>query len=477
MGGIVIFCSACGQEDVDRQNKFCLNCGQKLRHHTIDDENDLNKTPANLVLKKESSHKKQEGPIKIVIGLLVAVIALSFVSYKWVLPIFDAKEKLYAMDLAIGDGDVDEFMTYLQLVESANIDEASYFEYIKEVEWDNVYAQLDDYLHVKTSSNAVHQYDVLSEKDGVLFEVIIEPKLFGLYKDMELHAIPSNLLVPKKKLSYKAIIDGVEYPLNKMKKDEVIGQYYPGTYDIKVASKKDEQVLYEKILYIEGYEQLYLPIVSSDKKYTFKTEKTYNDAILYINGLKSEYTLADLTEGMLLTYEDDDFFHAEWDDGTGRIVRSNTIYLKDSNEKDKLNFDFDERNTSELRTDNEKEMDVGSFVLSFRDAYEDAVNTGEYWYIERFLQVNSEVESGLKEFVADMRTGNYHYNFTINTITAVKEINDKQYEVDTNEMFVFTDTDGLVYDYDRIKKYHVDEVAGGYELVKIDYVDTKKKLR
>src|SRR5699024_12527145 len=94
----------------------------------------------------------------------------------------------------------------------------------------------------------------------------------------------------------------------------------------------------------------------------------------------------------------------------------NTIYLKDSNEKDKLNFDFDERNTSELKTDNEKEMDVGSFVLSFRDAYEDAVNTGDYWYIERFLQPNSEVESGLKQFVADMRTGNYHYNFTVNTI-------------------------------------------------------------
>src|SRR5699024_10634959 len=389
--------------------------------------------------------------MKVIIGLIVLVIALALISYQWVLPKFDAKEKLDAMDLAIGDGDVDEFMSYLQLVEGANIDEASYFEYIQEVEWDSVYAQLDDYLHVKTTSNAPHQYDVLSEMDEVLFEVIIEPKLFGLYKHMELHAIPSDLLVPKKKLAYNAIIDGVEFPLHKMKKDDVIGQYYPGTYDIKVAGKKDEEVLYEKILYIEGYEQLYLTIGSSDTKYTFKTEKTYNDAILYINGLKSEYTLADLVEGMLFTYEDDDFFHAEWDDGTGRYVRSNTIYLKDSNEKDKLNFDFDERNTSELKTDNEKEMDVGSFVLSFRDAYEDAVNTGDYWYIERFLQPNSEVESGLKQFVADMRTGNYHYNFTVNTITGVKKINDRQYEVDTNEMFVFTDTDGLVYDYDRIK--------------------------
>lgn len=415
--------------------------------------------------------------MKVLIGLLVTVTALSIISYQWILPMFDAKEKLQAMDRAIGDGDVDEFMAYLQLVEGANIDEESYFEYIKEVEWDNVYAQLDDYLHLKASSNAAHQYDVLSEMDEVLFEVIIDPKLFGLYKDMELHAIPSDLLVPNKKLAYKAIIDGVEYPLNKMKKDEVIGQYYPGRYDIKVASKKDEKVLYEKILYIEGYGQLYLPIGSSDTKYTFKTEKTYNDAVLYINGLKSEYTLADLTEGMLFTYEDDDFFHAEWDDGTGRLVRSNTIYLKDSNEKEKLNFDFDERNTSELKTDNEKEMDVGSFVLSFRDAYEDAVNTGDYWYIERFLQANSEVESGLKEFVADMRTGNYHYDFTVNTITGVKKINENQYEVDTNEMFVFTDTDGLVYDYDRIKRYHVDEVGGGYELVKIDYVDTKKKVR
>src|SRR5699024_4150341 len=386
IGGIIIFCSACGQEVVDRQNEFCLNCGQKLGNHQEDNKNDLKKASADLSSTVGVSRKKQGGPMKVIIGLIVLVIALALISYQWVLPKFDAKEKLDAMDLAIGDGDVDEFMSYLQLVEGANIDEASYFEYIQEVEWDSVYAQLDDYLHVKTTSNAPHQYDVLSEMDEVLFEVIIEPKLFGLYKHMELHAIPSDLLVPKKKLAYNAIIDGVEFPLHKMKKDDVIGQYYPGTYDIKVAGKKDEKVLYEKILYIEGYEQLYLPIGSSDTKYTFKTEKTYNDAILYINGLKSEYTLADQVEGMLLTYEDDDLFHAEGDDGTGRYVRSNTIYLKDSNEKDKLNFDFDERNTSELKTDNEKEMDVGSFVLSFRDAYEDAVNTGDYWYIERFLQ-------------------------------------------------------------------------------------------
>src|SRR5699024_1816831 len=163
-----------------RQNEFCLNCGQKLGNHQEDNKNDLKKASADLSSTVGVSRKKQGGPMKVIIGLIVLVIALALISYQWVLPKFDAKEKLDAMDLAIGDGDVDEFMSYLQLVEGANIDEASYFEYIQEVEWDSVYAQLDDYLHVKTTSNAPHQYDVLSEMDEVLFEVIIEPKLFGL---------------------------------------------------------------------------------------------------------------------------------------------------------------------------------------------------------------------------------------------------------------------------------------------------------
>lgn len=477
MGGIFIFCKSCGQEVVDKQNKFCLNCGQELGKDQQIDKNDLNNTKDHVSTTKSLPHKKQGGPLKLILGILLAVAVLLFIAFQWMIPNFDAEVKLRAMDVAISESNVEGFMGHLQLVEEANIDEASYFEYIKEIEWDNAREQLEDYLQTKTSNNAAHQYDVLGEMDNVLFQVVIEPKLFGLYKAMKVHALPSKLLVPDKELAYKATIEGVEYSLNKMKKDEVIGQYYPGTYDIKVTSRNDEKVLYEKTLYIEAFEELYLPIGSSDIKYTFQTEKTYHDAILYINGIKSEYSLADLVAGMLFTYEDDDFFHAEWDDGTGRLVRSNTIYLKDAKEKDKLNFDFDERNTSELRSDNEKEMDVGSFVLSFRDAYEDAVNTGDYWYIARFLQPKSEVEKGLKQFVADMRTGNYHYNFTVNTITSVKKVKDNQYEVDTNEKFIFTDTDGLVYDYDRIKRYHVDEVNGSYEIVKIDYIDTKKKVR
>lgn len=85
------------------------------------------------------------------------------------------------------------------------------------------------------------------------------------------------------------------------------------------------------------------------------------------------------------------------------------------------------------------------------------------------------VESGLKQFVADRSTGNYDYDFTVNTITGVKKMSANQYEVDTNEGFVFNDTDGFVYDYDCIKRYHVDEVGGRYELVSIDNIDTRKK--
>ena len=76
-----------------------------------------------------------------------------------------------------------------------------------------------------------------------------------------------------------------------------------------------------------------------------------------------------------------------------------------------------------------------------------------------------------------MNQASYYYDFKLNTVTDVKKKKDNMYEVKTNETFVFHDDDGLVYDYDRDKRYHVKEKDETYEIINIDYIDTKKKVR
>lgn len=69
MGGIFIFCKSCGQEVVDKQNKFCLNCGQELGKDQQIDKNDLNNTRDNNQTRRSLPHKKQGGPLKLILGI------------------------------------------------------------------------------------------------------------------------------------------------------------------------------------------------------------------------------------------------------------------------------------------------------------------------------------------------------------------------------------------------------------------------
>ncbi|MGJ9458112.1 zinc ribbon domain-containing protein [Oceanobacillus sp. CF4.6] len=118
--------------------------------------------------------------------------------------------------------------------------------------------------------------------------------------------------------------------------------------------------------------------------------------------------------------------------------------------------------------------DAGEFVLQFRDAYENSLNSKDFSLIESYLKVDSHAYDELEEYVGNLKDTAYTYEFTANEVMDTKEIDDSTIEVTTNEIFVFTNHLDEQIDYDRNKVYNVTITDGGYKITKIDYVETNR---
>ena len=466
-----MFCIECGYKNPDKNAIFCTNCGYPFSHNNEEKASIEKETPVRTEKKRQRKGKKL---------LLIALISLCIIgtgSYFAINYMTDPMKKFTALENAVMEGEQTQFIDGVSFDENILLDETSYFEWMKTEEWDDVKLELLSIFKREMNVEEPTRFTAFSIEDEPLFYVDVTPYVFGLFHTYEVHAAPTKLLVPEDYLTLQVKIADESFDLTKMKKGETVLEVYPGVYPFEAVSTEDDEIVYDEKLLIEPYASLFIPITDGRVTYTFATAPSYDSAVLYINGKKSDYTLKALMEDGTLKARDIQTLHAEWTAKDGKITRSNTIYMDEMGESDTLSFEFDERNTSTLQTKDEKLLDIGSFILSFRDAYEDSVNEGNYQYIARFLQDGSEVEKELIQFVDDMNQASYYYDFKLNTVTDVKKKKDNMYEVKTNETFVFHDDDGLVYDYDRDKRYHVKEKDETYEIIKIDYIDTKKKVR
>ncbi|WP_087974144.1 zinc ribbon domain-containing protein [Oceanobacillus rekensis] len=137
-------------------------------------------------------------------------------------------------------------------------------------------------------------------------------------------------------------------------------------------------------------------------------------------------------------------------------------------------IDEDVASPSETTTATVEDSDAGEFVLQFRDAYENSLNSKDFSLIESYLKVDSHAYDELEEYVGNLKDTAYAYEFTSNEVINTKEIDDSTVEVTTNEIFVFTNHLDEQIDYDRDKVYNVNITDDGYEITKIDYVETNR---
>lgn len=498
------FCVECG-EKLAENVKFCTNCGTKVNSAVdeISEETPSEEHFPNAEQTKE--HAAQAGqknelttqtqgheqavqvsapPLtkeqlkarkkrNIFIAAIAILLLALFGVHKGLAHYFDPMNELKALDDAITNNDAQTFLSYIEFADDALLDEASYFDYIKKEVWaDYMKPQLRSIIE-NNQDNANPLDEEIYDAHGEAIIKVKKAKKIFLYPTYHLVAIPTELHGVSNLPDTTVTILEQEFSL--AQEETILTKIYQGNYDIKATANNEYGAFeYEDTILVESYPTDFLDIEFATYTADIYYDDTYADAILYINGKSTEKKLKELETLGPLPADAQMKLYAVWKDREGNELLSKSIEISDTDDLyGSLYFEFDERNRL-LANDLDHE-EVGQFILEFREAYEDAVNYVDFAFIQDYLKPGSAAEKGLREFVKDMEDGYYYYEFLENTVISVKEKGKNKYEVKTNEKFEFTDDDWKRYAYDRDKLYHVELVDDRWQIVKIDYLDTKKK--
>lgn len=496
------FCIECG-EQLNEDIKFCTACGTPVKSQTVEKEKDeiktqdpgeptpekgVSKSPIQNVTTQEKTpepgqavpaetgqhlKKPMSKKTKIIIGVVAVLLIALFGTHKWLTSYFDPIKSLVAMDEAVTNNDMESFLHFIEFDKDILRDNESFFEYIKEREWETV---RDQYLAIieeeKIESNPLDK-DIFSVTNSPLFKVKQKEFFLGLYKSFTLHAIPTKLFATSNLEDSEVTIQNMTAELSSVDEYEEINRIYPGEYEVSAKAENEYgEFVYEDTAYIDAAEENTIDIHFESDWYYVSANYGYENAILFIDDKSTDKEIGSGEDIGPIPANTAMKIHAEWKGPNGQTVRSNVVKIQDIDQSD-IYFEFDESQMMIADVSGGDE-EVGQFVLDFRDAYENAVNYADYSEIEWYLKPDSHAAKELKGFIKDMGKGNYYYEFEENTVVDVVKKDDKTFEVETNEIFTFIDENNDVYGYDREKVYIVEIIDGGFQISKIDYTDTQK---
>src|SRR5690625_4066589 len=501
------FCTNCGNQ-LKAEEKFCTSCGNPIQakgnqetsstevdNHTHNEQAEQLQKDSNIGKKEETVGTQQKQiqqavetqqvslpekkPMskrnKILIGTVAAFIVLLFGVHKYLESHFDPMKQVVAMENALSEKKMDEFFNLIELEEDALIDKESYFEHIKDKEWES--AIKNQYIHIiEADKEKATPYEKVIESEMGYPLLKLKPKsIFGLYKGYTVRAVPMKLEAQSNIDATEISILDKSFTVELADEGTDIGLIYPGTYDVQATAKgKYGDFTYDEIVQLDSYDSEMIDIEFETNFYYIYTGYDYEDAILFIDDKSTKTAIGEYTEIGPFPEDTDKTLHAEWKNTDGNTIRSNTVKLQELGDYPEIYFDFDAANAVHADVAGDVEAEVGQFILDFRNAYEDAVNYADFFEIENYLKPDSHAEKELKKFIKDMEDGYYYYEFYENIILNVEKKDKKTYHVKTNELFMFRDDDGKEYDYDREKMYIVEIIDEQFLISKIEYTDTQK---
>src|SRR5690625_2466465 len=489
------FCIKCG-EKLKEDINFCTACGTPVERSADQintgqeeektSESEVSKSPSiasptetqtgGKKTKTESvpdSKKPMSKKSKILLSIVAVLAIILFGTHTWLKSYFDPMNDLLAMNEAISNDDMDTFLSYIEFEDDVILDKESFFEYIKEEEWNEIRTAYSHLIEREKENPTPLDKEIQSVTGDLLFHVKNKPIFMGLYNKYKLRAVPTKLYVYSNLENTEVTIKDTTLTIEQAEEYEEVGKIYPGEYDFKAITENEygEFSYEDTALFFPGEEEL--EIQFAHESYYISATHGFEDAILFIDDKSIKQKIADIEYLGPFPEDSNSKLHAEWKNSSEDVVRSNSVILKDLNYPE-VYFEFDETKTIVADATDEDDGEVGQFVLEFRDAYENAVNYGDYSSVESYLKPDSHADKELKKFIKDMKDGYYHYEFEKNTVLGVEEKDDKTYEVETNEQFTFIDEDNKIYEYDREKNYIVELVDEDYKISKIEYTDTQK---
>ncbi|KGP91510.1 hypothetical protein N780_19755 [Pontibacillus chungwhensis BH030062] len=464
------FCTECGEAMGESQD-FCTSCGTKF----------LSDTPETRYQRTPPMSKKKKRTL-ISFGLLAAVLLMAHFTLS---TIFDPAKKIQAMDQAMKANNASAFLHELTLENNALLNENEYFTYLKEAGWTTMKEQLSTIITSNETNGTGKQ--VTDDAGNAIFLVkkrAIVPKLYYTY---DIKAIPSTITVSSDIVPSTVITGDHSTKISSTDTFYDLAKAYPGTHTLEGEAENRfgtfSNQLDVLVEHPSGKQEVLFPF--NYKTYSLTSNEM--GATLFINGESTGLPLIELNEIGPVPSEAPLKVHAQWISHAGETIRSEVIdtqyvqgdqielQIHKPREAEEAQAVQEEQSESDPVESGATAEGAANHVVAFRSAYERALNEHNFSLMASYLQKGSYAEKELYDYILDLETSVYTYDFRENNVIQSKKVSEQLVEVDMEEMFIFTNHLGEQTRYDRTKRYMVVFENGSYKIQKILINDTIRK--
>ncbi|WP_345242206.1 TcaA NTF2-like domain-containing protein [Pontibacillus salipaludis] len=464
------FCRECSEALGEGQD-FCTACGTKL----------LADLPEVRYKRTPPMSKKKKRTLTS-LGILAVVLLIAHFTLSTIL---DPTKKIQAMDQAMETKNASAFLHELSLEENALLNENEYFTYLNEAGWTTMKEQLSTII----ASNEGHTTgQEVTDDDGnpvfIAKKRAIVPKLYYTY---DIKAIPATITVSSDLVPSTITTGDHTTEISNNDTFYNLAKAYPGTYTLKGQAENKfgtfSNQLDMEVKRSSGKQELLFPF---DYK-TYSLTSNEMGATLFINGDSTGLPLIELNEIGPIPVGAPLKVHAQWITHSGETIRSEVIdtqYVQGDQIELQIHKPREAEEAQAVQEEQAKSDPVDSgataegaadHVIAFRSAYERALNEHNFSLMASYLQKGSHAEKELYDYMLDLETSVYTYDFRENNVIQTKKVSEQLVEVDMEEMFIFTNHLGEQIRYDRTKRYMVVFENGSYKIQKILINDTIRK--
>ncbi|WP_125553937.1 TcaA NTF2-like domain-containing protein [Salibacterium salarium] len=310
-----------------------------------------------------------------------------------------------------------------------------------------------------------------------MFDLQVESKRFGIYPTYRIEAVPMQLEVTSDMEGVVFDFKGEEYQVEDSDTAVELGSVLPGeqtlsfSYDNDMVEIEKEEVAFTPELVDDNllHKNVELPLEM------VSLSSNIDNAELYIDDEPTGLHMGDIEQAGPFFEGESVTLHAETEGNDEYVNRTDKVTYSG---QDQIELDFTQVQGLALQDKDGEGLpmdEVGDMVMDFREAYQGAVESGMFRHAAPYVKENSEAHEGLTEYISDVASEDYDFNFTSDEVTGVEQVDGSEYQVDTREQFHFTNNQGDTTSYDREKRYHISlNEHDQPEIYKIDYLDTNR---
>lgn len=464
------FCQECGS-NLESNLSFCPECGSPVvRQKEIEEpvyEQQVNRARR----KRKMSVKKK------VSFALMAIIAVGLIAgHFMILSKTSPEDKIQSFLSALDSHHQQDVMAEMNIAGNVLGEQEVFFNYLITQDlkiFNNQVKEVAGEVLEDGKERAV------KHENGEVLLSIRKEKYLGIYSIIEIDVIPAHVEIVSDLPSGEYKLAGKTIDLSKGSQD--LGLFLPGSYQASVSAagngygspvETEHTILIKEDMVVEfNSEQLMVNITSNDPK-----------AIVYINHVSTGKTIDELKQIGPVFEGENILVFVQGTDDRGNVIQSEQLFATGG---DTVNLpihpvvDREWEVAAELEEIIEEVSDfteesLEEFYLNFRSDYEASLNAKDFSLIEKYLIPGNIAHQELEEFIGDIGSGYYLYEFLENSVNNI-EIQQDQAFIETFEEFNFTNHAHDIINYQRSKLYEIIMIDGAYKIIGIDIWDTQKE--